>query len=107
MKSEYSTVTADALLPHHLFDGTNVFRSVFLEVLDVQFFDMLWQRQLPGLLLRVGQAAELLGIQPQLSGHLDVGMRKIVALPRIDPSLVFFRYLILCQRMISYQISIS
>ena len=77
-------------------DGTNVFRSVFLEVLEVQLFDILGQLQLPGLLLRVGQAAELLRIQSQLSGHLDVGMRKMKTLPRIDPSLVFFLYLFLC-----------
>ena len=122
MKSEYKTITVAALLPQrmdlyfflrfaafcapfllamiprHLFDGTNVFKAVFLEVLDVQLFDKLGQRQLPGFLLRVGKAAELLRIQAQLSGHLDVGMRKVVALPRIDPSLVFFRYLALCQR---------
>ena len=69
---------------------------------DVQLFDILWQRQLSGFLLRVGQAVELLGIQSQLSGHLDVGMRKMVALPRIDPSLVFFRYLALCQQTRTY-----
>ena len=66
-------------------------------MLEVQLFDILGQRQLSGFLLRIGQATELLGIQPQLSGHLDVGMRKMVALPRVDPSLVFFRYLALCQ----------
>jgi hypothetical protein len=52
------------IIPHHLVDGTNVFRSVFLEVLDVQLCDKLGKRQLPGFLLRVGQDAELLGIQP-------------------------------------------
>jgi hypothetical protein len=73
------------VIPHHLLDGMNAIRQRFLEVLEVQLFDILWQRQLPGFLLRVGQAAELLGIQTKLSGHLDVGMRKMVALPRIDP----------------------
>ena len=57
-----------AIILHHLFDGTNVFRSVFREVLDGQLLCILWQRQLRGFLLRVGQAAELLGIQPQVSG---------------------------------------
>ena len=75
-------------------------------MLEVQLFDILGQRQLPGFLLRVGQAAELLGIQPQLSGHLDVGMGKMVALPRIDPSLVFFRYLILCQQTRTFRGSV-
>jgi hypothetical protein len=67
----------------------------FTEVLGIQLFDELRQRQFPGLLLRIGQASKLLGIQPQLPGHLDVGMRKMVALPRIDPRLVLFRYLLL------------
>jgi hypothetical protein len=58
----------------------------------------------PGFLRRVGKVAGLLGIQPQLSGHLDVGMGKMVALPHFDPSLVFFRYLILLfQRTIPYR----
>jgi hypothetical protein len=95
-----------AIIPHHLFDGADVIRPRFLEVLDVQLFDILRQRQLPGFLLRVGQAAELLGIQSQLSGHLDVGMGKMVALPRIDPSLVFVRYLTLCQRTFTYRFSV-
>jgi hypothetical protein len=74
------------MIPRHLFDGTNVVRSSFLEVLDVQLFNILGQGQFPGFLLRAGQAVELLRIKPQLSGHLDVGMGKMVALPRIDPS---------------------
>jgi hypothetical protein len=94
------------IIPHHLVDGTNVFRSVFLEVLDVQLCDKLGKRQLPGFLLRVGQDAELLGIQPQLSGRLEVRMGKMVAPLRIDPSLVFFRYLTLCQRTGTYRLSV-
>ena len=54
----------------------NAIRQRFLEVLEVQLFDILGQGQFPGFLLRVGQAAKLLRIQPQLSGHLDVGMGK-------------------------------
>jgi len=94
------------IIPHHLVDGTNVFRSVFLEVLDVQLCDKLGKRQLPGFLLRVGQDAELLGIQPQLSGRLEVRMGKMVAPLCIDPSLVFFRYLTLCQRTGTYRLSV-
>jgi hypothetical protein len=78
-----------AVILHYLLDRAHIIRSVFLEVLEVQLLYILGQGQLPGFLLRVGQAAELLRIQPQLSGHLDVGMGKVVALPRIDPSLVF------------------
>jgi hypothetical protein len=74
-----------AITSRYLFDGTKVFRSVFLEVLDVQLFDILGQGLLPGFLLRVGQTVELFGIQPRLDGYLDVGMGKMAALPRIDP----------------------
>jgi hypothetical protein len=74
-------------------------------VLEVQLLDKLGQRQLPGFLLRVGKAAELLGIQPQLSGHLDVGIRKMVALARIDPALIFIGYLALCQQTSTFWIS--
>jgi hypothetical protein len=35
-----------------------------------------------------------------------VGMGKMVALPRIDPSLVFVRYLTLCQRTFTYRFSV-
>ena len=75
-------------------------------MLEVQLFDILGQRQLPGFLLRVGQAAELLRIQSQLSGHLDVDMGKMVALPCIDPSLVFFWYLFLCQPRSTFRVSV-
>ena len=102
----FSLLFFPAVILHHLLDGTNVFRPRFVEVLEVQLFDILWQRQLPGFLLRVGQAAELLGIQAQLSGHLDMGMGKIVALARIDPSLIFFRYLTLCQQPTTYRVSV-
>lgn len=46
-------------------------------MLEIQFLDELGQGQLPGLLLGVCQAAELLGVQPQLSGHLELGMGKL------------------------------
>ena len=103
----FSLLFFPAVIPHHLVDGTNAIRPASLEVLEVQLFDKLRQRQLPGFLIRVGQASELLRIQPQFSGHLDVGMGKMVAFPRIDPSLIFFRYLILlCQGTCTYRFSI-
>jgi hypothetical protein len=89
----------------YLFDGTNVFRTTPLEVLDVQLFDESRQRQFPGFLPRVGKATKLLPIQAQLSRHLDVSMEKMVTLPRIDP--LFFRYLfLLCQRASTYRVSV-
>jgi RNA-directed DNA polymerase len=68
----------------HLLDGAYVIGPAFLEVLEVQLLDELGQGRLPGLLLGVGQAAELLRIQPQLPGHLDVGIGKMEA-PRLNP----------------------
>jgi hypothetical protein len=56
-----------AVILHYLLDRAHIIRSVFLEVLEVQLLYILGQGQLPGFLLRVGQAAELLRIQPQLS----------------------------------------
>ena len=86
-------------IAHHLLDGTNAIGVVFLEMLEVQLFDELGQGQFLGFLFSVGQSAKLLGIQPQFSIHLDVGMGKMITLPRIDPTLVLFGYLfLLCQR---------
>jgi len=70
-----------------------MFGLTLFKVLKIQLLDELGQGQFPGLLLGVGQTAELLGIQPQLPGHLDVGMGKAVALPRLNPGLVLLRYL--------------
>ena len=61
----------------------------------VEFLDELGQRQLPGLLIVIGEAAELFGSQSQFPGHLDVGMGKTVALARLDPLLVLLGYLFL------------
>ena len=87
-------------------DRTDVFRPTPLEVLDVQLLDIFGQGQLPGFLFRVGQAADLLRIQLQLSGHLKVGMRKMVVRPRIDPLLAFVRYLFLCQQTSTFRFSV-
>ena len=82
-------------IAQHLFDGTYNVGPSPVEVLEVQLFDELGQRQLPGLLPSVGQAAKLLLAQPQLPGHLDMGMGEPVALPRLDPGLVRLRYILL------------
>lgn len=70
-------------------------RPAFLEVLEIQLLDELRQRQLPGLLIGVGHAAELLRIQTQLPGHLDVSIGKMEAPARFHPPLELFRYLFL------------
>jgi len=72
-----------------------MFGLTLFKVLKIQLLDELGQGQFPGLLLGVGQTAELLGIQPQLPGHLDVGMGKAVALPRLNPRLILLWYLLL------------
>src|SRR4030067_1067037 len=45
------------------------------------------QRHLPRFLPVVVELAELLRIHPKLASHLDVGMRQVMALPRVDPRL--------------------
>ena len=79
----------------HLLGGPYVIGPAFLEVLEVQLLDELRQGHLPGLLLRVGEAAELLGIEAQLSGHLDVGIGKMETLPRLDLRLVLLPHILL------------
>ena len=85
-------------IAHHLFDGTYNVGPSPVEVLEVQLFDELGQRQLPGLLPSVGQAAELLRVQPQLSGHLDMGTGKLAAPSRLDRWSVLLCYLLLRHR---------
>jgi hypothetical protein len=72
-------------IAHYLFDGAYSFGPSFLEVLKIQLLYELGQGRLPGLLLGIGQAAELLRVQPQIPGHLEVGMREMEALARLDP----------------------
>jgi hypothetical protein len=78
----------------HLLDRTNAVGPDSFEVLEVQLLDIIRQEQFPGFLLGVGQTAELLWIQPQFPGHLDVSIGKLEALPRLDPGLVLFRHLL-------------
>jgi hypothetical protein len=44
----------------------------YFEVFEMQLCDKRGQGQFQGLLVGVGEAAELFGIQPQFPGHLDV-----------------------------------
>jgi hypothetical protein len=66
----------------------------FPEALEVQLLNILGQGRLPGLFPGIGQAVELLRIQPQLSGHRDVGIGKTEAPPPFDPGLELFWYLL-------------
>jgi hypothetical protein len=38
-----------------------------------------------GLLIMIAQLAELLGIHPQLAGHLHMGVREVESPTRLDP----------------------
>ena len=71
-----------------LFKGTHVVRPVFAESVPVQIGDEDREWSLPRLLLVIVQPAELLGIEPQLACHLDVGMREVEARSRLHPRLV-------------------
>lgn len=82
-----------AVIARQLSDGSYRIGLFFLEVLEIQRFDKLGQGQFPGFLLSIGEAAELLRIQPKFSGHPDVGMGELITLPRVDSPLVLFRCL--------------
>jgi len=56
-------------------DGWNHIRSFLAELFEVEMLDVLWERHLPWLLIVVVQLAELLGIYPQLAGHLDLDVK--------------------------------
>ncbi len=45
------------------------------------------QRRFPRFLAMVGELAELPRVQPELAGHLHVGVRQVVPLARLDPLL--------------------
>jgi hypothetical protein len=76
---------------HHLLDGTDVVRPLLLESFEIQLLNVLRQGNLPGFLPVIGHASELLGIDPELSRHLDMGMGKVEPLSGIDPCLEFGR----------------
>jgi hypothetical protein len=80
------------VVAHHLLNGPYIIGLSSLEMFEVQFFDKLRQGHSPGLLVGVGQDAELLRLQSQFPGHLDVGVREMKMLSLIDSSLTFFRY---------------
>jgi hypothetical protein len=66
-------------------ERTHILGPVSLEALEVQLLDKPGRWRLPGLLIGIDQTAELLRIQPQLPGHLDVGIGKVEAPACLDP----------------------
>ena len=70
-----------------LLDRQNGFWGRLAEPFGVKLFDKLRQGQLPRLLLVVIDLAQLRRVHPQFAGHLDLGVRQMVALSRLDPCL--------------------
>ena len=69
---------------------------------EIELFNKIRQRQFPGFLFSIGEAAKFLGSHTQFPGHLDMSVGKMVFLPGIDPSLIFLRNLFLfCYRLMS------
>lgn len=60
---------------HNLFQRLDRFRFLTLEPLEIDAFDKLRKRSFPGLLSVVVYLAELVGIQSQFTGHLDLFIR--------------------------------
>src|SRR4051812_42187884 len=60
---------------------------LFAEPLEVQVLDEFRQGHLPGFLVVVIDLPELGWIHAQLAGHLHLGVREVMPLPRIDPRL--------------------
>jgi len=61
--------------------------AVLAEALAVQVLDERRQRRLPGFLTVVVELAELVGVHTQLARHLDLYVREMMTLARVDPGL--------------------
>ena len=83
--------TITDVVRHHLLNGTDIVRLLLLEVLEVQFLDVLRQGNLPRLLPVIGLAPQLLGVHPEFSRHLNMGVGKVEHLSGVDPYLEFGR----------------
>ena len=75
-------IAADLLL-----DGQDDIRSILAKPRGAEVLDELRERRLPGLLIVIVLLAELLRVHSQLAGHLDVGVRQMMAPARIYPGL--------------------
>jgi hypothetical protein len=71
------------------------------EPLEVELFDELRQGQLPRFLLVVIDLAQLRRVHPQFASHVDLGVRQMVTLSRLDPRL---HRLILLLRLLGHAI---
>lgn len=66
------------LLPLRDFgEGDDLRRSLAVKPFPVAFRNELWERELPGLLPMVGEPAEFLRIQSQLTCHLDMQIAQV------------------------------
>src|SRR5262249_47628090 len=68
-------------------DRQNCIWGSLAEPFSVELFDKLRQGQLPRFLLVIIDLAQLRRVHPQFAGHLDLGVRQVVALSRLDPCL--------------------
>jgi hypothetical protein len=62
-----------------------------LEALMIKFLDELRERELPGFLPVVVELPELLGVHPELSGHLDLFVGQAMTSFCLDPRDQFLR----------------
>jgi predicted nucleotidyltransferase len=78
------------LLPvaHELLDGADIVGPFFAEMPQVESLDEDGKRGFPGFLIVVRQLPELLGVHAQFAGHLDVRVREVESLSRVNPDLV-------------------
>jgi hypothetical protein len=66
------------LLPlRDLGEGDDLRRSLAMKPFLVAFRNELWERELPGLLPMIGEAAEFLRVQPQLTRHLNMQIAQV------------------------------
>src|SRR5437762_2844650 len=70
-----------------LFDRDDHIRTLFPEPLVIQALDELRKGELPWFLPVVGKLPEPLWVHAEFARHLDMRVREVETLPRIDPDL--------------------
>ena len=73
--------------PGALFDRDDDIRTLFPEPRVIQALDELRKRELPWFLPVVGKLPEPLWVHAEFARHLDMRVREVETLPRIDPDL--------------------
>ena len=76
---------------HDLLNALNGVGLLFIESLEILFFNKLRQRQLPGLVLVIGVFAERIGIHTQFTRHLNLSICQAVFLPGANPACFVLR----------------